>query len=197
MINARKNDIPMLIKILTPPFSTNLSVNRCVKQDGKRLQRIENQIRYISKISIRNNFAFVNTTKTGAVLCNLSNGRKSNILDNLYFIFRVSGLKLGLQLLKREKMLKQLHPKSDYCHLWFIGVENSSQGNGIGTKMIKHLKQTCHIKGLPIYLETSNSDNMKFYEKNGFNHYKTIKLPMDDFELHLYSWVPQKCYSSF
>ncbi|WP_282124857.1 GNAT family N-acetyltransferase [Marinifilum flexuosum] len=192
MINARRNDIPLLIKILTPPFSANLSVNRCVKQDDKRLQRIENQIRYISKISIRNNFAFVNTTKTGVVLCNLSNGKKANILDDLYFIFKVSGLKLGLQLLKREKMLKQLHPKSDYCHLWFIGVKNSSQGSGIGTKMIKFLKQTCQEKGLPIYLETSNPDNLKFYEKNGFKLYKTVKLPMDDFELYLYSWVPQK-----
>jgi len=48
MIKARKNDVLTLIRILAPPFSTNLSVNRCVKQDHKRLQRIENQIKYIS-----------------------------------------------------------------------------------------------------------------------------------------------------
>ena len=42
MINARRNDIPTLVKILAPPFYKNLSVNRCVKQDGKRLQRIDN-----------------------------------------------------------------------------------------------------------------------------------------------------------
>jgi len=191
MKNAKRDDIPILINILTPPFSTNLSVNRCVKQDDKRLQRIKNQIRYISKISIRNNLAFVNTTKTAVMLCNLSNGRKANILDDLYFIFKVSGLKLGLQLLKREKLLKQLHPKTNYCHLWFIGVKNEAQGNGIGTKMISYLKQKCQEKSLPIYLETSNPDNLKFYEKNGFKLYKTIKLPMDNFDLYFYSWLPQ------
>ncbi len=190
MINARRKDIPTLIKILTPPFSANLSVNRCVKQDGRQLQRIENQIRYVSNISIKNSFAFIDTTKKGAVLCNLSNGRKATILDNLYFLFKVSGMKLGLQLIKREKLLKQIHPKLNHCHLWFIGVENASQGDGIGTRMIEYLKQICQEKRLPIYLETSNPNNIKFYEKNGFKLNRIIKLPMDDFELYFYSWDP-------
>lgn len=192
MKTARTDDIPMLIKILTPPFSTNLSVNRCVKQDTLRLRRIENQIRYISRISIRNECAFINSSANGVMLCNMSHGKRANIIDDLYFIFKVSGIKLGLQLLKREKMLKQLHPKINYCHLWFIGVEIKSQGTGIGTDMINDLKQRCQERGLPIYLETSNPDNLKFYEKNGFRLNKTIKLPMDDFKIYLFSWDPQK-----
>jgi len=190
MINATKNDIPGIVKILTPPFSTNQSVNRCVKQDYRRLQCIENQIRYVSNISIRNNMAYINNTKTGAVLCNLSNGKKATVLDDLYFLVQVSGLKLGLQLIEREKLLKQIHPKTDYCHLWFIGVEIASQGKGIGTKMIEYVKQICREKNLPIHLETSNPLNFKYYERNGFNLYRKIKLPIDDFELYFYSWDP-------
>lgn len=190
MINAQRNDISTLIKILTPPFSTNQSVNRCVKQDHRRLQRIANQVRYVSRISVRNKMAFINTTKTGVVLCNLSNGSKATIRDNLYFLFQVSGLKLGLQLMKREKLLKQIHPKTDYCHLWFIGVDNDSQGKGIGSKMIEYIKQICHEKSLPIYLETSNPRNFEFYEKNGFTLYQKMKLPMDDFVIYFYSWHP-------
>lgn len=190
MINAKKNDIPTLVKILAPPFSTNKSVNRCVKQDQKRLQRIENQIRYVSNISIRNNMAYINPTKTGAILCSLSNGKKATMLDDLYFIMQVSGLKLGLQLMKREKLLKQIHPNPAYCHLWFIGVENASQGKGIGTQMLEYLKQICREKNLQIHLETSNLRNLKFYERNGFKLYDKMKLPMDDFDLYFYSWDP-------
>ncbi|MCP4311747.1 MAG: GNAT family N-acetyltransferase [Bacteroidetes bacterium] len=190
MIKATKNDIPAIVEILTPPFSTNQSVNRCVKQDRRRLQRIENQIRYASKVSIKNNMAYINNTKTGAVLCNLSNGKQATVLDDLYFLIQVSGLRLGLQLIVREKLLKQIHPKTDYCHLWYIGVETASQGKGIGTKMIEYVKQICREKNLPIHLETSNTLNFKYYEKNGFILYRKIKLPMDDFELYFYSWDP-------
>ncbi len=63
MITATKKDIPTLIKILAPSFSYNLSVNRCVKQDSRRLQRIEKQIRYVCNISIKNNLAFINEEK--------------------------------------------------------------------------------------------------------------------------------------
>lgn len=190
MIIAKKKDIPTIVKILTPPFSSNKSVNRCVKQDHKRLLRIENQIKYVSNISIRNNMAFINTRKTGAVLCSLSNGKKATMLDDLYFLSHVSGLKLGLQLMKREKLLKKIHPDTAYCHLLYIGVENDAQGKGIGTQMLKYVKQICRDRNLQIHLETSNLRNLKFYEKNGFNLYRKMKLPMDDFELYFYSWDP-------
>jgi ribosomal protein S18 acetylase RimI-like enzyme len=190
MITATKKEIPAIVKILAPPFSTNQSVNRCVKQDKRRFQRIENQIRYVSNISIRDNMAYMNSAKTGAMLCNLSNGEKSTMLDDLYYLTQVSGLKLGLQLIKREKLLKQMIPMRDYCHLWFIGVENGSQGKGIGTQMIEYLKQTCMERGLPICLETSNPRNIKFYERNGFDLSRKVRLPMDDFDLYFYSWNP-------
>ncbi len=128
--------------------------------------------------------------KKGAILCNLSNGKRSTILNDLYFIFQVSGLRLGLQLIKREQVLNQNHPPKDNCHIWFIGVEKEKQGNGMGTEMIEYIKQKCQEKNLPIFLETSNPHNINFYEKNGFNLYKKMKLPMDDFELYFYSWYP-------
>lgn len=190
MINATQHDIETLVKILAPPFSDNLSVNRCVKQDNKRLERIENQIRYVSNISIRNQMAFVNQAKTAALLCNLSSGKKATLMDDMFFITKVSGLKLGLELVKRERLLKQMHPCTDFCHLWFIGVDTAQQGQGMGSEMMDFIKQHCIEKQLPIYLETSNQRNIKFYEKHGFNLYEKIKLPMDDFELSFFSWEP-------
>lgn len=190
MISAVEKDIPDILHILTPAFADNKSVNRCVKQDGKRLQRIENQIRYVSRISIRNNMAFLNTSKNGAILCSLSNGRKANLPDDLYYISRVSGLKLGLQLVQREKHLKKILPESNYCHLWFIGVEKGSQGKGTGSEMLNELKKLCAEKNLPIYLETSNERNLKFYEKNGFTLYHSCILPTDDFKLYFFEWKP-------
>ena len=48
----RKTKKTKIVEILTLPFTDNLSVNRCVKQDKKRLQRIENQIKYVSSTTV-------------------------------------------------------------------------------------------------------------------------------------------------
>jgi len=188
MIIATKKDIPAIVKILAPAFSDNLSVNRCVKQDSNRLKRIENQIKYISRICIRNNMAFINNEKTSAVLCHLTSGKKATIMDDLYYLFCVSGVRLGLQLMKREKLLKQIVPEAEGCHLWFIGVDKNCQGKGLGSAAMGDIKQMCKEKNLPIYLETSNPRNLKFYEKNGFELYYKIQLPTDDFELYFFRW---------
>lgn len=192
MITATKSDIPLMVDILAPAFSDNLSVNRCVKQTPDRYQRIRNQVKYIARISLRNRMAFLNEQKTGVVLCNLSQGKKATLFDDIWFLWKVSGLKLGLQLMKREKLLKQIIPDEDCCHLWFIGVSTESQGKGHGSEMIASLKKICSEKKLPIYLETSNLRNLAFYEKNGFRLYKKNRLPTDDFDLYFYSWHPEQ-----
>ena len=190
MQRAVIKDIPRLVKILTPAFIDNLSVNRCVKQDDKRVERIKKQIEYISKISIRNNLAYINNDRTGALLCNMSTGKGATIFEDIYYIFNVSGLILSLQLLKREKELSKILPKEEYCHLWFIAVEPEYQAKGYGAEMLSFIKQECKQKQYPIFLETSNPNNIMFYEKNGFKMYKKIRLSTDDFEVFFFSWYP-------
>lgn len=184
---ATKKDIPNIINTIVPAFNNNQSVNRCVKQDRKRLLRIENQIKYVCRLSIKNKMAFITDDKKGAVLCTISTGKKASVFDDLYFIFKVSGIKLGLQLLKREKLLKQFKPQNQaYCHLWFIGVSPEIQGTGIGSKIMGEIKSLCKEKNLPIYLETSNERNIAFYEKNGFTLYKKEQLVTDEFLLYFF-----------
>ncbi len=192
MIRATKKDIPTLIKILSTPFFYNNSVNRCIKKDNKKQQRIENQIKYVSNISIKNNMAFINDSLNGAVLGVLSNGIKATLWDNLFFLFKVSGVKLGLNLIKREKILNQVSQEKNYFHLWFIGVCSEMQGQGAGSQMLSDIKIICREKSLPIYLETSNKRNLVFYERNGFKLYKKMRLPMDDFDLYFFKWNPEE-----
>lgn len=190
MILAQKQDIPQLVKILLYPFQYNLSVNKCIKQDKKKLSRIENQIKYVSRISIRNNWAFMNKDQTGAVLCVPSDGKKATLEDDFFFIRKVSGLKLGFKLMKRERLLSKYHPSEPFCHLWYIGVDITLQRKGEGSRMIQFVQNKCKEENLPIYLETSNEDNIKFYQKNGFEMFQCAELPGDEFTLYFFRWEP-------
>ncbi|MBN2155239.1 MAG: GNAT family N-acetyltransferase [Candidatus Lokiarchaeota archaeon] len=69
--------------------------------------------------------------------------------------------------------------KEAYVYLYVIGVHPSKQGQGIGTKLIRSMLEILP-KHIPIYLETETQDNVKFYEKLGFEILNEIKVPLFD-----------------
>ncbi len=183
-----QEDIPKVAQLLAQAFDDNKSVNRCIKQGSKRKNCIYRLMRYVCKTSVRNKMAFIHPSRNGVLLCTYSNGIKPSFWDDLQYILQVSGLKLGLKLLKRERLLNQRHAKNKYCHLWFIGMDASHQGKGIGSEMMTSIKKVCQMQKMDIYLETSNLRNLAFYEQNGFTCYLKEQLTTDDFPLYFFKW---------
>jgi ribosomal protein S18 acetylase RimI-like enzyme len=65
-----------------------------------------------------------------------------------------------------------------FLYLFIIGVATEFQGQGFGGKLLRALIDTCDISGNSIYLETEIEQNVKLYEKFGFNTVKHITLPI-------------------
>ncbi|MEG3631029.1 GNAT family N-acetyltransferase [Streptomyces poriticola] len=63
-----------------------------------------------------------------------------------------------------------IHP-SDRAHayLWMIGVAPERQGEGLGTTLIESALDRCDREGLPAYLEASNADSRRLYQRLGFD----------------------------
>ena len=64
----------------------------------------------------------------------------------------------------------------DSWSLATIGVSPEAQGQGLGTRIIKHFLQTLDDASqspVPIHLETSDPLNVKLYERLGFRVYAT------------------------
>ncbi len=98
---------------------------------------------------------------------------KSIFLD-IGLIYNVIGLKRLSNVLKREQKINQYHPKNEFIHIWYIGVEPKLQGKGNGSILLKKIID--HYKGMDLYLETSNSMNIPFYLKHGFSEKNVVKL---------------------
>lgn len=65
--------------------------------------------------------------------------------------------------------LDNYHPHDE--PLWYlpvIGVDAPSQGNGLGSAMLKHALWLCDEEGTRAYLESSNPANISLYERHGF-----------------------------
>ncbi len=67
-----------------------------------------------------------------------------------------------------EDGLRERRMPDPHWYLWLLGVEPSSKGLGIGGSLLRSGLARADAARLPCYLETHNADNLKFYEKHGF-----------------------------
>lgn len=66
---------------------------------------------------------------------------------------------------------EELHARdmsAPHWYLMILGVDPSSQGQGIGGGIIQPVLARADAAGLPCYLETAKSRNVTFYRKHGF-----------------------------
>jgi GNAT superfamily N-acetyltransferase len=62
-----------------------------------------------------------------------------------------------------------IHPAGRaHEYLWMIGVAPERQGEGLGTALVRSVLDRCDREGLPAYLEASNADSRRLYERLGF-----------------------------
>ena len=172
-----------IIEIIAEAFDDNKSINFVVKQDSKREKRIKKLVEY--SILCGKNFGDVIVDENCIAIVIFPYKKKttfSSIINDLSLIFNVIGLSNAMNVIKREGLVKKLHPKGEYANLWYIAVPEEKRGKGHGTDMMRKLDEK--YKGLPIVLETSTERNFKFYSKNGYVHKGTVD--QFDYDLRVY-----------
>jgi ribosomal protein S18 acetylase RimI-like enzyme len=80
-------------------------------------------------------------------------------------------------------------PKKPHWHLDPLTVKPGRQGQGIGTKLLTHFCKIVDESGLPAYLETDQTRNVKLYQRFGFS--VTGEVPVFDVPTW-FMWRPAK-----
>lgn len=101
------------------------------------------------------------------------------------------GAKMGKETIRRLSITnKQISPdrtrhmkNTPFVYLTIIGVSPDAQGKGLGSQLLNEIKDECDAQGLHIYLETETEQNVRFYEKHGFEVlqktvFKELELPI-------------------
>lgn len=176
---AQIEDKQQIVDILTRSFDKNKSVNFVIKNDNKRVRRIQQLMGYSFNVCLKFGEAFISEDRNAcALILNPKQKRTtfSTILLDIRLAFSAIGLRRVLTVLKRESLIKKHHPKGDFCHLWFIGVEPNMQRNGLGSEMLSFIIKKYQKNTLDIYLETSTDENIPWYKKFGFQVYQELDL---------------------
>jgi len=83
-------------------------------------------------------------------------------------LIREDGLRSVWRVLHQGSVFGKHQPREPHYYLQFIGCRHASQGQGIGAELLKRGLRICDERGMPAYLECSNSRNIPLYERHGF-----------------------------
>lgn len=171
MRKATQNDKQKVVGILLEAFKKNKSVNYIA---GEK----ENKIRYLMEYSFESCMdtgeIFISDDGHACAMIQFQDRKKfslkSTYLD-IWLILKTIGIKNIPKALSRESFIKKHYPSKPFTYLWFIGVTPEKQGNGSGSKMLKHILDYSKSLDRPVYLETSTEQNLPWYKKQGLEIY--------------------------
>ncbi|MCH5597948.1 GNAT family N-acetyltransferase [Niabella ginsengisoli] len=98
---------------------------------------------------------------------------RSTVLD-IQLVFNTVGLRNLWKTMRREKSIKQMHPKELLYHIWYIGVAPHEQGKGKGSALLKDVLQRAKDLDRTPVLETSTLKNIPWYQSFGFDIYSEL-----------------------
>jgi ribosomal protein S18 acetylase RimI-like enzyme len=79
-----------------------------------------------------------------------------------------TGLRSALRYARTGEHLQRLHPREPHWYLFFLGVEPSLQGRGLGGTLLQRFTARADQDGVIGYLETDRETNVPLYRRHGF-----------------------------
>jgi len=80
-----------------------------------------------------------------------------------------------------ESFVEGIHGKlmknRSHYYLWGLAVDPNHKSKGIGSALMEPVMAKADAQKLPVYLETHNEKNIRFYEKHGFKLIHTVRIP--------------------
>ena len=74
-------------------------------------------------------------------------------------------------------LMKENHPEEPHWYLGIIGSDPTVRGGGFGHALMDSRLDRCDAEYAPAYLESSNPDNIPYYQRFGFEVTGELALP--------------------
>jgi GNAT superfamily N-acetyltransferase len=75
------------------------------------------------------------------------------------------------------ELMDAAHPAEPHAYLFLLGARPNWQGRGLGSALLHAVLDRCDTDGTPAYLEATSTDNVRLYQRHGFELTGEIGLP--------------------
>ncbi|PRY33119.1 GNAT family N-acetyltransferase [Pseudosporangium ferrugineum] len=86
-----------------------------------------------------------------------------------------------------DEVFDKHHPEEPHWHLAFLAVRPGLQSAGLGSALMRH---THDRLGVPAYLEATNDDNIRLYERHGYTRMSPFDIRLPDDTPFFRMWRP-------
>ena len=180
-INLRKAsslDKKLVSEILVSAFSPlkeNNSINLVVKQDRKRIERMQILMEYLFERAIRFGEVYISDNNKACILLKFPHQEKTTfrtIFLDINLVYKCIGVERVFGVLKRQRIAYKNYPKEKHIRPLIMGVKKESNGNGTAARLMIKVKNRFKNNQLPVIIDAASEYNAQMYQKFGF---KVIK----------------------
>lgn len=177
---ARPAEKEQILATIARAFDDDPFVNWAVAQDKRRAARVYEFMAMAYRIHAPHNEIYTIDGVPGAAFWAPPGKGKLNPFQQLRLIPMMRSavtLRRIPSVSKTFAAVEKKHPDEPHWYLSVLGVEPDSQGQGIGTALMRPVLEMCDRDGTLAYLESSKEQNVPLYERNGFTVTEIFQIP--------------------
>ena len=160
------------------PLKENNSINLVVKQDKKRIERMQVLMEYLFENAIRFGEIFISDNNKACILLIFPHTKRitfRTINQDITLAFKCIGIERVFKVLKRQRIATNNYPKEKHIRPLIMGVKNEFKGDGTAARLMISVKNKFKNNQLPVIIDAASESNAKMYQKFGFKLVKKEK----------------------
>lgn len=153
------------------PLKEKNSINLIVKQDKKRIERMQVLMEYLFERSIRFGEIFISDNNNACILLIFPHTKKitfHTISQDITLAFKSIGIERIFKVLKRQRIATNNYPKEKHIRPVIMGIKKECDGSGTAARLMLKVKKHFKNNQLPVIIDAASEKNVKMYQKFGF-----------------------------
>ena len=183
--NITAADKQTVIDIITQSMGKLPGIKWVIGDNPRKMARRLNALAdFVFETAFSKNGIYLSSDRKGTAVFFKSETKKTlrDIWNQLKFAVRCTGIFRAYEIYRREAYILSKRPApGTYLYFWIFGVLPDARGNGSALELKDIILSESARLQLPIYLETSNPQNRRVYERYGFKVYHEWFVPSRNF----------------